>query len=175
MLAHVTTDGGNSGDRFVTLVAEIVSTSSWQHQDEGSAVDRARRVVSGGPLMIRLQIPGIHAKLELEYRPHTTVLCDVILSCSLDPHLPHSDSGFIGRVATAHNAIAQRYATPYLEPQTDPHVILLGTVPQSVGTLSIQTMAAGLSTAALETAWLHKQIQLPVEEFLTGTDDTTSV
>ncbi|QZY01160.1 hypothetical protein [Halobaculum rubrum] len=168
MLIDVTADGGSSTDRFVSVVSQIVSTSGWQHRGQGGAVGRAQQLVSGGPLTMHLQLPGVNADLELEYRPTAEAVCDVRLYTPLDPSLPHREvrSGFVGRLATAHNSIARKYTTSHLEPQTDPHVLLMGTVPRTAGRLSIQTMAAGLSAAALEAAWLHEQINSPVDEYL---------
>jgi hypothetical protein len=169
MLAHITADGGADGEPFVAVVDHIVHSSGWDGHGTESAVERARRVAAGGPLCVRLELPGVEATLELEYRPDAGVVCDLTLLCSLDPFLPDRVNSFTGTVAAAHNRIARKYATELLQPETDPHVLMTGTVPKRVGQRSLQAMTAAVTAAALETEWLHDRIRTPLRTYLAGT------
>lgn len=91
-----------------------------------------------------------------------------VLDQPLDPQLPQTgDLGtFTAALSTAHQAIAEKHATAYVVPKTDPHLILTVKVPVDYNPTVFDTTIEAIGVTANAIEELHCDIKHPIKTYL---------
>lgn len=153
---------------YSTIIEHLVDDFPWMSPDGEVSPSAVAAEASDPTGVAELQLKHIYTDAELYCQlpaPGDGAAARVVLYQGLDNAIESSQSrgdGFVDALATAHQTIADVYASGYVTPVADPTVVLEATVPHRYTDAKLYSMMTAITATALRVQRLHEELRATV-------------
>ena len=154
---------------FRTLVGSIRRRSLWDPQQESATIESRISDVTDGTRQ-RGELLFDHrrtsARLTMLFPGYETGdVAELLLDNPLDTALRYGETGFVGKLCTAHHAIGSRNGTPYTEAVGSPSLLLRARIPPSHEMSTVRETLTAFESAVSESERLHAELFRVLETY----------
>lgn len=156
---------------YRSLLDHLLEDFAWVHVDGAPSRAAAATQAADGGSVAELHLSHLYTDATMTVTMpdylHGTV-ARIIVDQPLDPQFPNADDGFVGSLARSHERIADTYESEYLEPVSDPTVVLTAQIPVEYSEQKLYSMMTAISATVFRIQRLHEDVSSPISDVLSG-------